>query len=109
MEHTVASTIVPELWMDSLTALGDRQRCRIISLLSRGELCVHELTVRLGLRQNTASHHLKVLRDQGFILARRCDEDQRWIYYRLNPDRLQDLARLFLQMYEDTQTALYTT
>jgi DNA-binding transcriptional ArsR family regulator len=94
---------VDEAVVESLAVFGDRQRCRILGLLAQGELCVNDLTQALGMRQNTLSHHLKVLREQGFLSARRKEGDQRWVYYRVNPERLHDLAHYFARMYADTQ------
>ncbi|PSR32871.1 MAG: hypothetical protein C7B46_12355 [Sulfobacillus benefaciens] len=53
------------------------------------------MTEQLGLPQNSVSHHLRVLREQRLIESRRKPEDQRWVYYRLNPDEMDRLARQF--------------
>lgn len=90
-------------WLDYVSGLGDRHRCRIIALLAQGERCVNEITETLAIRQNTASHHLKVLRDLGIVTARRKDEDQRWIYYRLNEERWRVLAGVFNELYESAK------
>ena len=85
-------TNIDENQFDCLSALADHQRVRIMAVLSAGEHCVCELTELLGLRQNTLSHHLKVLREQELILTRRKPSDQRWIYYRLNPAKLRGVV-----------------
>lgn len=76
-----------------LKVLADPARLRIVSMLATaadGEVCVCDLTDPLDLRQPTVSHHMKVLREAGFI-----DSDRRgkWVYHRLVPDRLADVRR----------------
>lgn len=67
-------------------ALGDPTRLRILDLLAKGERCVCELTGTLDLAQPLLSHHLKTLREAGFIHARK---EGRWMYYRLDHERLE--------------------
>ncbi|HEX9633332.1 MAG TPA: metalloregulator ArsR/SmtB family transcription factor [Gemmatimonadales bacterium] len=67
-------------------ALGDPTRMRILDLLAGGERCVCELTDAMDLPQPLLSHHLKTLREAGFLHARK---EGRWTYYRLNPERLE--------------------
>ena len=72
--------------------LADPTRLRLISLLAAaGEACpACDLVEPLGVSQPTVSHHLKVLREGGFVKARR---DGRWVYYSLVPGRLDILSR----------------
>lgn len=74
-------------------ALADPARVRIVNLLatSGGDVCVCDLTPRLGLSQPTVSHHLKRLVAAGLL-----DREQRgtWAYYSLNPEATQRLASL---------------
>jgi ArsR family transcriptional regulator len=67
-------------------ALGDPTRLRILDLLSGGERCVCELTGSMDVPQPLLSHHLRTLREAGFIHARK---EGRWTYYRLDPERLE--------------------
>jgi ArsR family transcriptional regulator len=67
-------------------ALGDTTRIRILELLARGELCVCDLTAAIEIPQPLLSHHLRILREAGFITARK---DGRWSYYALKPERLE--------------------
>ena len=48
-------------------ALADETRLKIIRLLSEGENSVNELVEVPGIAQSTASHHLWVLNEAGFI------------------------------------------
>jgi ArsR family transcriptional regulator len=66
-------------------ALADRTRLGILLLIVRkGEpICVCEINESFDLEQPTISHHLKVLREAGFVLSER---RANWAYYFLNPD-----------------------
>jgi ArsR family transcriptional regulator, arsenate/arsenite/antimonite-responsive transcriptional repressor len=75
-------------------AIADPVRLRLLSLVAShadGEACVCDLTDAFDLSQPTISHHLKVLHGAGLI-----DRDKRgvWVYYRINPEALSDLATL---------------
>ena len=88
-----------------LRILADPQRMRIIELLAHGEHCVCELTTALGLPQNTVSHHLSVLRSAGVIISRRKPTDRRWVYYRLQPETLNEVAELLREWAAHAQMA----
>ncbi len=57
--------------VETLKALGDPLRLRILALLGRSELAVGELAQVLGVAQPRVSHHLKLLRDCGLVRVRR--------------------------------------
>ena len=57
--------------LDSLGALSDSTRCRMLLALERHELTVGELADVLQLPQSTVSRHLKVLADTGWVGSRR--------------------------------------
>ncbi len=65
---TVANS--PSALLDSLSALNDCARLRMLRLLSNTELGVGELSDVLQLPQSTASRHLKLLLETGFISRR---------------------------------------
>jgi DNA-binding transcriptional ArsR family regulator len=52
---------------ETLAALGEPHRLRIIELLCAGPRPVNDIHVRLKLRQSQASQHLKVLKDVGLV------------------------------------------
>lgn len=52
-------------------ALGERSRLRILGELLDEPRHVGELVRRTGLRQSLVSHHLRVLREAGLVVARR--------------------------------------
>ena len=74
-----------------LAALADPVRLRIVSMLAaapEGAACGCDLEQPLGLAQPTVSHHLKILREAGLVVGER---KGRWVYYRVVPDRLEEL------------------
>ncbi len=76
-------------------ALADPARLKLLSMIGThegGEACVCQLTEGFNLAAPTISHHLKVLRESGLITS---DRRGTWIYYRLVPQALVDLAGLF--------------
>lgn len=70
-------------------ALSDATRLQLVDLLRGGERCVCELTDALDARQSRLSFHLRVLKEAGLVLDRR---EGRWIYYRLNQERVEEVA-----------------
>ena len=52
---------------ETLAALGEPNRLRIVELLRAGPRPVNDIQGRLGLRQSQVSQHLKVLRDVGLV------------------------------------------
>lgn len=68
--------------LDIFKALADESRLRILRGLSLAELSVAELVTVLDLPQSTVSRHLKPLRDNGLVEARR---DGTSVYYRRGP------------------------
>lgn len=66
-------------------ALSDSTRLRILLLLlNNGELCVCDLMESMQIPQSTASRHLALLRNAGFV-----DGERRgtWMYYRVVEDQ----------------------
>ncbi len=57
----------------------------MIQELAHGTRCVCELRHRIGVSGSLLSHHLTVLRDAGFITAKRRG---RWVDYTLDPGAL---------------------
>jgi ArsR family transcriptional regulator len=62
--------------------LADPTRLRLLLLLEREELAVHELVQVLDMAQSTVSRHLGILRDAGLLEDRR---EGTTIFYRLKP------------------------
>lgn len=73
------------------TALADPVRLRVLSMLAAapdGEVCVCEFVGPLGKSQPTISHHLKILGEAGLVHG---DRRGKWVWYRLDRDRLASL------------------
>jgi rhodanese-related sulfurtransferase/DNA-binding transcriptional ArsR family regulator len=70
-------------------ALASGNRLELLDLLGQGERSVDALATAAGLKVTTASAHLQILKQAGFVTTRR---DGVQIYYRLAGD---DVGRLF--------------
>jgi len=66
--------------LQTLKALADEARLRLVYALDHGAFNVQELTTILGLSQPTVSHHLRLL-DRAEVI--RCDRAGTWAYYSL--------------------------
>lgn len=67
----------------TLKALADKNRLRIIGLLSKKKLCVCELAHVLKITQPSVSKHLKKLKEAGLIAS---EQDGFWTNYFISPD-----------------------
>ncbi len=84
--------------LDHAAVLSDATRCRILQLLDRQELTVSELVTILQLPQSTASRHLKVLSDGGWLHSHR---DGTSHLYQLASDTLADAAKRLWELIRD--------
>lgn len=72
--------------------LGDESRCIILTALSKcRELCVCDLSVLTDLSMPTVSHHLRKLREQGFVESRR---EGKLVFYQLIDEDVRVLLRV---------------
>ncbi|MGE0280910.1 MAG: ArsR/SmtB family transcription factor [Rhizobiaceae bacterium] len=69
--------------VDSLKAVAESSRLRILALLSRGDLTVTDLTEILGQSQPRVSRHLKLLLEAGLIGRY---QEGSWAFFRLSDD-----------------------
>lgn len=75
-----------------LGALADATRLQVISIIANapdGEVCACDFVEPLGKSQPTISHHLKVLSEANIVEG---DKRGRWVWYRLAPGQIDDLA-----------------
>lgn len=79
-------------------ALSDPTRARIVELLAQQDRCVCHLIADLELGQSIISHHIGVLRRSGLVASYPHPKDRRWMYYRLDRDRLEALGRGLLEL-----------
>ncbi len=94
---TAATSIADvEAVLPLIKLMSEPNRLKIFSLLAGGERCVCEIEASMKLPQNLISHHLGVLREAGYIRARR---EGRWVYYSVDKEALAGvyptLCRLF--------------
>ena len=74
-------------------ALSDPNRIRILKMLEVRALCVCEITSILPITTSTASKHLQILRDAGFILDRK---DGKYVEYALSTHSQDPAVQLAL-------------
>ncbi len=74
--------MVTETLRQVFKTLADPTRLRLLVLLEREELAVHELMQVLGMAQSTVSRHLGILREAGLLLDRR---EGTSVHYRFVP------------------------
>ncbi len=80
-----------ELIARRLKAMADPARLAVLHRLCEGERCVSELQLATGMTQPNLSKHLRILRDEGLVVARR---EHRRVFYRASsrvPDEICDL------------------
>lgn len=68
---------------EKLRVLSDPTRLSVVELLMAGAKRVGELNEVLGIEQSLLSHHLRVLRDAGFVVTER---DGKGVRYDLSPE-----------------------
>lgn len=83
--------------VDTLVALGEPTRFRIVELLRTGPHSVGEIADRLGVRQPQASKHLKVLSNAHLL---RSEAVSRRRIYAINDEPFRELAA-WVATFED--------
>lgn len=81
--------------LDTVKALAEPLRWRIVELLAVEELCVCHLVEELDVPQPLVSHHLKVLRDAGLVES---SKFRYWTYYRLRNEPVARAGRQLLDL-----------
>lgn len=82
-----------------LKIIAEENRLKILCVLKMGPQCVCDIWEDLGIAQNLASHHLKVLKEAGLIDSRK---EGLKVIYSINTKgmkRLQKDLQHFLQSY----------
>ena len=73
-------------------ALADPARLRMLSLIaSEDEVCSCALEEPLGKSQPTISHHTRILSAAGLIVG---EKRGRWMWWKVVPERLNNVARI---------------
>ena len=73
---------------NTLHALADPGRRKILDLLKKGRLPAGEIAAQLPMTGATVSHHLAVLREADLVFAQK---EGRSIYYELNASVLEEI------------------
>ena len=73
---------------DTFRILGDPTRVRIVDALAQGQLCVHEISDRIGTSESAISHQLRLMRSMRIVRGRR---EGRCVYYTLDDQHVLDL------------------
>lgn len=76
--------------------ISDETRFRLISLLTKGEMCVCDLAKELQTDQTLISHHLKKLRAADLIQDRKVG---RWIHCSLNKTKFAELEQKYSEQF----------
>lgn len=80
-----------------LRAINHKLRQQIIKLLEEHKrMTVTEIYVKLRLEQSVASQHLSILRRNHIV---RHERDGKFIYYSLNTEALETIARVVDELY----------
>ena len=78
-----------------LKALADRNRIKILMLLSHGEMCVCQLTAVTDAPQPTVSHSLRALENARIIKR---EQRGRWHFYSLAENRATEILMEMLKV-----------
>jgi ArsR family transcriptional regulator len=81
-------------FIQSLKALADEKRLKILRMLLNSDLCVGALAHHLGVSKAAVSQHLQILRKAGLVKG---EKRGYWTHYRV--DR-QALARIAVELNE---------
>ncbi|MEI0737317.1 metalloregulator ArsR/SmtB family transcription factor [Paenibacillus sp. JTLBN-2024] len=82
---------------DWFKAFSDPTRVKLIDALLQRELCVHDLTVLLGMGQSAVSHQLRYLRNLRIVKRRK---EGKTVYYSLDDTHIE---QIFVQTLQHTQ------
>jgi DNA-binding transcriptional ArsR family regulator len=85
--------------MDALQVISEPRRREILRLIWTRELSAGDIAAQFDVTFGAVSQHLGVLREAGFVTARR--EGNRRLY-RAEPERLGALGALLEAMWADT-------
>lgn len=96
--HPKHDTVPLELVARRLKALADASRLHVLQSLCSGERSVTELVEDTGLAQANVSKHLRILRDEGFVLARR---NHRNVLYRLSGTLSEEICTIMCRSMKE--------
>jgi DNA-binding transcriptional ArsR family regulator len=82
---------------ETLGALADPNRQKILKCLKKSELPVSEIAKNLNITLATLSHHLDILRRAGLVSSRR---EGRQIFYELNLSVTEEIIEGLVKMFK---------
>lgn len=83
-----------------LKIICEPNRLMLLEKIIEGIQCNCELGQALQIAPNLISHHLSVLREAGLITAEKDPVDNRWVYYSINPGRMDELKAFFVEFFD---------
>lgn len=83
MSSTTLEATSAEARAQTISAIGDPIRLRILEMLTPGGRCVCDIQEGIEVAANLLSYHQRVLREAGLVEAERRG---RWVDHRLAPD-----------------------
>lgn len=88
---------------ETLPALADPTRLAMLVRLRERDQCACHIIEDLGLKQSVVSHHLGILRRAGIVTTYRHRSDRRWLYYRLDRQRLAEMTAQLGWLQDDSE------
>lgn len=89
--------------VDVIRLLADPLRAQLVELLAAGPACTCHLVTDTGAKQPTVSHHLRLLRESGVVVA---EPYGRYTYYRLLPEALDAAGARLTELAERARTTV---
>lgn len=78
---------------------GDGTRLKILLLLAKRELCVHQLSDLLDMQQTAVSHQLKILRQTRLVKFRK---EGKHVFYSLDDSHIGELMKVGLEHIKES-------
>lgn len=78
--------------------LSDPTKVKIVSALSKGEACVHDLALLLGISQSAVSHQLRILKEGRIVKFRKTG---RTVFYSLDDEHVEKLLQVGKEHIEE--------
>jgi DNA-binding transcriptional ArsR family regulator len=83
---------------ETFKTLGDPTRLKILTALSREELCVYDIAELLQRTESAISHQLRILRTMRLVKQRK---EGKMVYYMLEDEHIEDLIRVAARHYSE--------
>ncbi len=91
-----------ETLLNFFKVLANENRLKILGILANREAGVEELATLLDLSAPTVSHHLRLLRELGFVKMRAAGNDH---LYRLDGSELNKITKRMMQSFQGNSMA----